>query len=183
MAGIAQDGDRRHGHRWRTAIWGTAAFVLLLPWLAMQFTREMAWDLADFVILGAMLVAACGTYEFATRITGNAAYRAGVVTAVATAFILIWLNLAVGIIGNEGNPANLMFGGVIAIGIVGALIARFQPRGMALALVATAIAQALVAVVAGTGHTLILSAFFVALWLVSARLFWKAAREQDRAAS
>ena len=58
------------------------------------------------------------------------------------------MNLAVGIIGTEDNPANLMYGGVLAVGIVGAIIARFQPHGMARALVATALAQALVAVIA-----------------------------------
>ncbi len=37
--------------------------MLLLPWLAMQFSDEMAWDLADFVLLGAMLLVACGTFQ------------------------------------------------------------------------------------------------------------------------
>jgi len=73
-----------------------------------------------------------------------------------------------------------MYDGVLAVGIIGAIIARFQPHGMARALVATALAQALVAVIAliaGLGHTLILTGSFVALWLTSARLFRKAARE------
>ena len=128
-----------------------------------------------------MLAAACGTCELAARMTGNSAYRAAVGLAVAAAFILVWMNLAVGIIGTEDNPANLMFGGVPAVGIVGAVIARLQPHGMARALVATALAQALVAVIAlaaGLGYTLVLTAFFVALWLTSARLFRKAAQEQ-----
>ena len=171
----------RSGSRWRIAVWGTAALILLLPLLAMQFTEEVAWDLADFAIFGAMLVGACGTYELAARVTRNHAYRAAVGVALATAFILVWMNLAVGIIGNEDNPANLMYGGVLAVGIIGAIIARFQPHGMARALVATALAQALgavIALIAGLGYTLILTGFFVALWLTSARLFRKAAREQ-----
>ena len=130
-----------------------------------------------------MLLVACSTYELAARMTGNTAYRAAVGVAVAAGFILVWMNLAVGIIGSEENPANLMFGGVLAVGIIGALIARFQPYGMARALVATALAQALVAVIAliaGLGYTplVILTGFFVALWLTSAWLFRKAAREQ-----
>jgi hypothetical protein len=40
------DGSGRRGSRWRLAIWGTAALILLLPLLAMQFTDEVAWDLA-----------------------------------------------------------------------------------------------------------------------------------------
>jgi hypothetical protein len=57
--------------------------------------------------------------------TDNRAYRAAVGVAIAAAFILVWMNLAVGIIGSEDNPANLMYGGVLAIGIIGAVIARF----------------------------------------------------------
>jgi hypothetical protein len=184
MAGNTENGSGRRGSRWRIAVWGTAALILLLPLLAMQFTEEVAWDLADFAIFGAMLFVACGTYELAARVTGNTAYRAAVGVALAAAFILVWMNLAVGIIGNEDNPANLMYGGVLAVGIMGAIIARFQPHGMARALVGTALAQALVAVIAliaGLGYTLILTGFFVALWLTSARLFRKAAREQSPA--
>jgi len=160
----------------------TAALMLLVPLVAMQFTEEVAWDLPDFVLFGAMLAVSCGTCELAARLTGNRAYRAAVAVALAAAFILVWMNLAVGIIGSEDNPANLMFGGVLAVGIVGAVIARFEPRGMARALVATALAHALVAVialVAGWGwDALILTVFFAALWLTSAGLFRKAARER-----
>jgi hypothetical protein len=94
------------------------------------------------------------------------------------------MNLAVGIIGSEENPANLMYGGVLAVGIMGAVLARFQPHGMARALVGTALAQALVAVIAlsaGWGSALILTGIFVALWLTSAQLFRKAAREKSPA--
>jgi hypothetical protein len=168
------------------AIWGIAALVLLLPLFAMQLTEEVTWDLADFVVFGTMLVGACGTYELAARVTSNNAYRAAVGVAVAAAFILVWMNLAVGIIGNEDNPANSMYGGVLAVGIIGAIIARFRAHGMARALAATALAQALVAVIAliaGLGYTLILTGFFVALWLTSARLFRKAALEQAHAST
>jgi hypothetical protein len=179
---MAESSDgARAGNRWRVAIWGAAGLVLLLPWLASHWTEEVRWDAADFVLFGGMLLAACGTYELAARVSGSWAYRAAVGVAVATAFILTWMNLAVGIIGSEDNPANLMYAGVLAVGAVGALFARFRPSGMARALSATAMAQALVAMIAllaGFGYTWILTGFFVALWLTSARLFRKAAREQ-----
>ncbi|WP_353645487.1 hypothetical protein [Mesorhizobium sp. WSM2239] len=176
-------------NRWRIAGWSAAALVLLLPFVAMQFTDEVVWDRTDFIIFGAMMVAAGGSFELAARMTGNSAYRAAVGVAVAAAFLLVWMNLAVGIIGNEDNPANLMYGGVLAVGIIGAVVVRFQPHGMARALVATALAQALVAVIAliagehqspvsSVTEILGLNGFFVALWLGSAWLFRKAAREQ-----
>ena len=162
------------------------AFILLLPLLAMQFTNEVVWDRVDFAVAGALLFGAGLTYELVARKareTGNnIAYRAAVGVAIATALILVWMNLAVGLIGNEDNPANLMYGGVLAVGIIGAMIARFQPDGMARALFATALAQMLVgviALIAGLGFTLIMNGFFAALWVGSALLFRKAARKYN----
>ena len=80
-----------------------------------------------------------------------------------------------------------MFGGVLVVAIVGAIIARFQPYGMALAMFATALAQGLVAAIAaiaGMGQPasppleiLGVSGFFVALWLLSA---WLARPQANR---
>ena len=187
MAGNAKNSGGRRGSRWRIAAWAVAvALILLLPLLAMQVTDEVAWDLADFAVAGALLFGAGLTYELVARKMGSIAYRAAVGIAVATALLLVWMNLAVGIIGNEDNPANLMYVGVLAVGLIGALIVRFQPRGMARALFATALALMLVAVIAllaGLGYTLILTGFFVALWLTSARLFRKAAQERTSTAA
>jgi hypothetical protein len=166
--------------------------MLLLPLFAMQITGEVKWDAADFVIFGAMLAAACGTFELAARMTGDTLYRAAVGVAVVAAFVLVWINLAAGLIGSEDDPANLMYGGVLAVAIIGAVIARFRPHGMARALAATALAQALVGVIAlaaGFGSTapnfpeaiVCLTGVFVGLWLLSAWLFWKAARERTPA--
>jgi hypothetical protein len=174
------------------APWAVAALLLLLPLVAMQFTDEVDWDETDFIVMGALLFGACGAFELAARMTGSSAYRAAVGVAVVAAFLLIWINLAVGIIGSEDNPANLMYAGVLAVGIVGALIARFRPDGMARALVAMALAQVLAAVTAlifGWGSSgenwpqviVVLNGFFAALWLTSAWLFRKAARKRTPA--
>jgi hypothetical protein len=166
------------------APWGLAALLLLAPLVAMQITDEVAWDETDFIVAGALLFGACGAWELAARMTGNKAYRAAVAVAVVAAIILVWMNLAVGIIGSEDNPANLMYGGVLAVGIIGAVIARVRPEGMSRALVATALAQALVAAIAATAgmgysaspplEILGVNALFAALWLMSAWLFRKA---------
>jgi hypothetical protein len=117
--------------------------------------------------------------------TDNTAYRFAIGVALAAAVMLVWLSLGVGIIGRDGDPANLMYFGVLAVGIVGALIARFRPRGMARALFATALAQTLVALIAltaGLGYPWsgplelsLLNGFFVALFVGSAWLFRRAA--------
>ena len=38
-----------------------------------------------------------------------------------TGFLLVWVNIAVGFLGNENNPANLMFFGLLGLTLVGAL--------------------------------------------------------------
>jgi hypothetical protein len=178
-------------YRFTVGVALAAAFILLLPWLAMQITDEVVWDLADFAVAGALLVGTGLMYGLAARKAGNIAYRAGVGVALAAAFILVWMNLAVGVIGTEDDLANLMYVGVLTVGIIGAIIARFRPHEMARALFATAFAQALVAVIAlifglgspwsGPGEILALNGFFVALFLGSALLFRHAAREQTPA--
>ena len=179
----------RRWSRWRMAGWATATAFLLLPWVAMKFTDEVNWDVFDFAVFGTMLLGVGIAYELAVRMTGSIAYRAAVGVAAAAAFLLIWVNLAVGIIGSEDNPANLMYGGVLAITVIGAVIGRFQPTGMARVLSATAAAQALVGIIAlatGLGSTpsdgpqavVFSTGFFAALWLLSACLFLKAGRKQ-----
>ena len=116
----------------------------------------------------------------------NSAYRSAVGIALAAACMLVWLSLGVGIIGKDGDPANRMYFGVLAVGIIGALIARLRPHGMARALLAMALAQAVVAAIAligelglpwsGPAEIVLLNAFFVALFAGSAWLFRRAAR-------
>jgi hypothetical protein len=87
-----------------------------------------------------------------------------------------------------------MYGGVLVVGAIGAIIARLKPEGMARALFATALAQTLVAVIALVGRVgspfsgpleiVTINGFFVALFVGSAVLFWKAARGRpDRVAA
>lgn len=171
------------------------AFLLLIPLVAMQFSNEVDWNLFDFVVAGVLLFGSGLAYELIARKGGDTAYRTAVGVAVAAALLLAWINLAVGIIGSEDNPVNLMYFGVIFVGIIGVGIARFRPLGMARALFATAFAQALVPVIAlaigksqarvlqeppGFVGVLALNAFFVVLFVVSALLFRHSA--QDRSA-
>lgn len=152
------------------------ALLLLVP-LAMQFP----WNLFDYVLAGALLFGTGVAYVLVSR-RGNIAYRVAAGLALASALFLLWANLAVGLIGSENEPANLMYFAVLAVGIAGALIARFRAPGMARALFAMALAQALVAAIAlatGMGEypgssvseILRVNAFFVALFGLAAALF------------
>jgi len=173
--------DLEHGlaTRGRAIVWVAGAALLLAPWVAMRFDAPgVHWTGFDFLVMGAMLATACGLWELGLRRSRHRAYRAAVAVAVVAGFLMTWANLAVGIIGDEGNPLNLMFFGVLVVGLVGALVARFKPAGLARTLVAMAVAQMVVAAVTlAVGEmTFVFSLFLTAAWLVSAALFRKAAR-------
>ncbi|WP_294173548.1 hypothetical protein [uncultured Sphingomonas sp.] len=161
--------------------------VLLLPLAAMQLTDEVRWNGADFIFAGVLIGAVGLTYELAVSRTRDRAYRAGVGVALAATFLLVWANGAVGLIGSEDNPANLLFGLVPLTALVGAMLAAFRPAGMARALLAAAIVQLLVTstvLAIGWGarspvwprEFVLAGGGFCGLWLASAWLFGKAAR-------
>lgn len=124
------------------------------------------------------------------------AYRMAAGLALAATFFLVWMNLGVGLIGSENNPLNLLYGGVLAVGLIGAIIAHFRPDGMARVLVAMAVTQAVIPMVAllignlrvssweammGVLGVFAVNAIFVTLFMGSAVLFRLAARHQPPA--
>lgn len=185
---MTERGRVRKTDYWRIAGWGLLVLLLLMPLVAMQFTDEVVWTGSDFVVTGVLLLALGLGFELAVRLSSDLAYRSGFGLAVLAAFLLIWINLAVGIIGSEDNAANLMYGALLATGLLGAILVRCRPRGLAgtmlvLAGVQTAIAA--VAILGGLGRpgsgAVELAAgngFFVVLFLASAALFRIAARHE-----
>ncbi|MEZ5464543.1 MAG: hypothetical protein R3F22_04795 [Lysobacteraceae bacterium] len=164
---------------WRLTMWSAAALLLCLPWAAMQLYPEAGvnWTAFDFMVFGTMLLVAGAAVEVAVRMSGNGAYRLAVVIAVGAAFLQFWVNAAVGIIGNEDNPANLMFFGVLAIGFVGALLVKLHATGMAHVLTVVAVAELIAGVIGwsmGYREALIISMVLGGAWVASAQLFRKA---------
>ena len=160
--------------------------VLLVPLLAMQFTDEVVWTLSDFAVAGVLLTGTGLLYRVAARTAGNTAYRVAAGVAIGTALLLVWASLAVGIIGEDGDPFDLLYGAVLAVGIIGAVSARFRPDGMARSLLAMALAQTLIAVIAlmagkhespisSVAEIVGVNGFFAALFVGSALLFRRAA--------
>jgi hypothetical protein len=174
MAKEAKNTGRRREIPWRIAAWGTAALLLLLPLVA-----NAPWTASDFVFMGVLLGSLGLAFELAVR-KGNAAYRMGTGAALAATFLLVWVNGAAGMIGSEYNRFNLLFGGVLAVALIGAILARFEPVGMARAMVAAAIAQAVVGAFGLSADVRggVLSVGFAGLWLLAAALFRNAARDQ-----
>lgn len=164
---------------WRGPMWAGAAVILTVPAIAMQFTKEIAWGLEDFLVVGALLAAVCGTIELAARASTNGLYRAGVALAALSGFVLIYINLAVGIIGDERNPGNLVFLAIPALGFLGALIGRFKAAVLVKLLVIMAAVQVSTVFLA-PAHTLRImipfTGLFVGLWLLSALLVRRSIR-------
>lgn len=163
----------------RRAVWTGLAALLLAPLIAMRFTDEVDWSAMDFIVMGTMLALVGGAFEGVMRVARSPLYVFGAGVAVAAAFLTTWVNLAVGIIGNENNAVNLAFFLVPAIAFVGALLARFAPAGMVRAMIAAAIMQAatcMLSYLEGEPVAVAFTAMMTGMWLLSAALFNRAAR-------
>lgn len=171
---------------------GVPLALMTVPLAASRFVDGWAWGVADYVLAWAMMTGVGLAYALVTRKSGHRAFRLAAGLALVTAFLIIWITISVGLIGSDDNPANMLYGGVILTGMIGAVVARFAPAGMARAMVATATAQLLVPVIAyflrpadfapGVVQVFALNAVFAVLFGVSAALFRQAAGPAQRAA-
>lgn len=169
------------------------ALTLLIPLVAMQFTTEVDWSIGDFIIMGLLIFSTGATYVLATGLINNLAYRIAIACALGTTFLLIWVNLAVGLIGSGPHAGNLMYLGVIVIGIIGAIFSRFTAGGLERTMYAMAFSLVLIAVIAlmanmqnypGSSVTEIIgvNGFFATLFAVAGLLFRYVVHEQSRLA-
>jgi hypothetical protein len=167
--------------------WTLVAGLLITPAVAMRFTDEVQWTTSDFIFAGVILIGAGAIAELAVRASGDWSYRIGAGLAVLASVLLVWINGAVGIIGSEDNPANLLYIGVILAAFVGGVASRFHAGGLSLAMVSAAGLQMVIGILAvlrnwGAGSenwprpVIVLSGIFCLIWLASAALFRRAAR-------
>lgn len=182
MADAIKAGGPLAGGRWRWLVWGPLLALELTPLVAMRFTGEVDWSAGDFATFGGLLLIVGGAVEVAVRASAAWAYRAAFGLATLAGFLMVWANLAVGIVGNEDNKTNLIFYGIVLTGLVGAFVAELRPSGMARTMVALAAVQGLAAVVVGTGpegfpQLYVFSAVYAAIWLTCAWLFHTAAKQ------
>jgi len=153
----------------------------------------MNWTLFDYLAFGGMVGVAGLIFTVAASRPHGFLYKLAASLAVGAAFLLVWAVLAVGALGEPGDPADLMYGLALLIGLVGGALVRLQPRGMvrvALAMAAAHAAIAGIALILGKHRTPVSSVFevlavnglFVALFGGAAALFWLSAR-RDRIAA
>jgi len=76
-----------------------AACLLLIPFIAMQFTAEVNWSPSDFVIAGALLFGTGLLCEFVLRTFKRTGRRIAICAVILPVLFIIWAELAVGIFG------------------------------------------------------------------------------------
>jgi uncharacterized membrane protein YjjB (DUF3815 family) len=106
----------------------------------------------------------------------------------ATLFLVLGIG-ALGVIGAEGDRADMMFLGVLAIGLCGTVLSRLRAEGMAQTMAAMAAATMIVGIIAITlgkheaaessvAEILGLTGMFASLFAASAWRFGVAAQQQ-----
>lgn len=167
--------------RWlRLLGWGTAGLLLLAPLVAMRIAPDSGvnWTLSDFIFAAFLLGGVGLAAELAVRISTSWTYRIAAGLGLAAGFFLLWANAAVGYIGDD-NPLTILFVGVVALAFLGSLIAGFRAKGMAVAMAAAGIAHFIAGAIGFPQDPITgpITLVFTAMWLSSAWLFRKAARE------
>lgn len=77
----------------------TVALLLLVPFIAMQFTDEVNWDETDFIVAGFLLLGTGMLCEIVLRSFRKTRHRLVICGGILFALFLIWAELAVGVFG------------------------------------------------------------------------------------
>lgn len=73
--------------------------ILLIPLIAMQFTKEVHWDLWDFIVAAVLLLSTGLIIDVLWRRLHSRKCRFVLIAALLLLLLLIWLELAVGLFG------------------------------------------------------------------------------------
>lgn len=155
--------------------------LLLVPLVANFTVDGFNWNPGAFVFFWLVMVAIGFAYKLVTSKAGSVAQRIATIIALAAGFMIFWGNLAVGFIGSEDNPANLMYFVALLVAAGLAVVARFNADGMARVMFVTALMVALVPVIAlltrpddfspGVARVFGLNSVFVLMFVVAGFLF------------
>ena len=158
--------------------WGLVATLFLIPLAGRLATSEVGWTLSDFAVWAAMLSFAGLLGEGMLRTFRPGAVLTGGMLAVGAGFLLVWINLAVGFLGNEHNPLNQTYFAMLTAVLIIAAVSRFRLRVMAWLMVGCAVVQATIPVIGrqAWGFEWVATGIFCAIWLVAAALFARATR-------
>ena len=153
--------------------------LLMVPLVASRVVPGWNWPPRAFVLVYVLFFATGMAYALIARKMGSWAYKAGVGLALAAGFVLGWSNMVH--VADSENPANLAYFSVLVVGIVGASLARLQPRGLARTLFAMAVTLAVIAALLPSGappymarNMVIVHVILIVLFITSGLLFRRA---------
>ena len=81
-------------------IYGLADLLLVIPFIGMQFTKEINWSGFDFLIAGILLFGTAFCVDMVLKMEKKNAKRMFYIVIILLALFLIWAELAVGIFGS-----------------------------------------------------------------------------------
>lgn len=87
-------------HKRLLIIFTTAAILLIIPFIGMQFTNEVNWSIADFALMGVMLFGTGALIEIVLRMVKTQTNRLIICAVLFILFLLTWAELAVDIFGS-----------------------------------------------------------------------------------
>ena len=74
--------------------------ILLVPLIGMQLSSEINWGLFDFIVAGILIIVLILVLELIFRKVKSNKKRLWLVVLIGVVFIMIWVELAVGIFGS-----------------------------------------------------------------------------------
>ena len=80
-------------------ILGVTGLILLVPLVAMQLTTDVTWTGFDFAVAAALLIGTGLLFELALRKLHTKPARVKAAALLGLALLLVWAELAVGIVG------------------------------------------------------------------------------------
>lgn len=159
-------------------------FILSIPFMAMQITKEVNWSTADFILMALILSGIAAVYELAAHKSQLSSYRIAIGIALLGMFLLFWVNAAVGIIGHESQDANMLYAVVFLVIVIGAAASKMNALAMYKTMMLGALSTIAVPCIAyiiwppasiswspGVFKVFLMSGFFASLFVLSAFLF------------
>ena len=131
----------------RVALGALAA--LMVPLVASQVVEGWHWGAGGFVRVYVLFFGTGMAYAMIARRMGAWSYKAGVGVALFAGFALGWSTMVQ--TADSGHPERLSYLSVLAVGFIGACLARLKAPGLAVTLFAMAATLALIAVMLPSG--------------------------------
>ncbi len=83
-----------------TLLYSIPLIILSFPLIAMQLTNEVNWTISDFLVMGILLFSTVFTIDFVLKKVKTLKSRLIVIFAIVILLVLVWAELAVGIVGS-----------------------------------------------------------------------------------